>query len=149
MTDQETTATGIEAALQQWAADRETAPVRRARLVLAAHAAGISKHRIHVLSGIARTTIDEILAKVGDPEMHDALVKGVAQYILRGEAHTKNPPHSEAQILARARRDLAEMTAYDYTFPEGEAERIAAEAAQMARYQQDHDPNWDQWAFGH
>lgn len=87
--------------------------------------------------------------KVNDPEMREALVRGVAQYILRGEAHTKNPPHSQAQILARARRDLAEMTAYDYTFPEGEAERIAADAADFADYQRDHDPNWAQWAFGH
>jgi hypothetical protein len=149
MSDQESAIADLEAALLQWAVDRETAPARRARLVLAARAGGVTKNRIHVLSGIARTTIDEILAKADDPEMREALVRGVAQYILRGEAHTKNPPHTEAQVLARVRHDMAEMTAYDYSFPEGEAERIAASAAELARYQQDHDPNWDQWAFGH
>jgi hypothetical protein len=35
-------------------------------LVLAALAAGITKHRIHVLSGIARTTIDKIVAGNGE-----------------------------------------------------------------------------------
>jgi len=46
-----------EADLREWAstlADRDNR-VRRA------HAKGVSKHRIHALSGIARTTIDRIL----------------------------------------------------------------------------------------
>lgn len=37
----------------------------RDRLVLAALSAGLSKHRIYVLSGIARTTIDKIIAGNG------------------------------------------------------------------------------------
>src|SRR5579863_2777602 len=44
-----------EAALQAWAT------VQRDELVHAAHQAGVSKNRIHVLTGIARTTIDRIL----------------------------------------------------------------------------------------
>jgi hypothetical protein len=44
-----------EAALQAWAT------VQRDELVQAAHQAGVSKNRIHVLTGIARTTIDRIL----------------------------------------------------------------------------------------
>lgn len=44
-----------EAALQAWAT------VQRSELVQAAHQAGVSKNRIHVLTGIARTTIDRIL----------------------------------------------------------------------------------------
>jgi hypothetical protein len=86
--------------------------------------------------------------RVNDPEMREALVHQLAQYILRGEAHTKRPPHSEAQILARARLDVDDM-AYDYTFPEGEAERIAADAQELATRVQETNPNWDQWAFGH
>lgn len=35
----------------------------RDALVTAAVAAGISKHRIHVLSGISRSTIDRIILK--------------------------------------------------------------------------------------
>lgn len=35
----------------------------RDELVRAALAAGVSKHRIHQLSGIARTTIDRIMAE--------------------------------------------------------------------------------------
>lgn len=51
MTPQE----AAEAALRAWAT------VQRDELVQAAHRAGVSKNRIHVLTGIARTTIDRIL----------------------------------------------------------------------------------------
>jgi hypothetical protein len=44
-----------EAALQAWAT------VHRDDLVRAAHAAGVSKNRIHALTGLARTTVDRIL----------------------------------------------------------------------------------------
>jgi hypothetical protein len=97
----------------------------------------------------ARTAIDDTLAKADDPEMRAAIVRGIAQYILRGWMHTKRPGPSEAQILARARHDVAEMTAYDYTFPEGEAEKIAADATELADWQRDHNVNWDQWAQGY
>lgn len=138
-----------ELALRQWAADRERITTDRYKLVQTAFANGISKYRIHELSGMARTTIDEILSKVNDPEMRQAIVQGVAQYILRGEAHTKNPAHSDAQILARARHDMTDTLQYGYAFPEDEPEKIAADAKELARYVQDHDVNWDQWAFGH
>jgi GNAT superfamily N-acetyltransferase len=45
-----------EAALQVWAT------VQRDELIRAAHQAGVAKNRIHALTGIARTTIDRILA---------------------------------------------------------------------------------------
>jgi hypothetical protein len=49
-----------EAALGAWAT------IQRDELVQTAHQAGVSKNRIHVLTGIARTTIDRILeAPVG------------------------------------------------------------------------------------
>lgn len=48
------------------AAERELTQYRRTvdgrdELVRRANKAGVSKHRIHVLTGIARTTIDRIL----------------------------------------------------------------------------------------
>lgn len=47
-----------EEALEAWAAsDRQ-----RDQLVRAANAAGVSKNRIHTITGIARTTVDRILA---------------------------------------------------------------------------------------
>lgn len=46
-----------EAELIAWAAARD----RRDELVRTAHAVGVSKNRIHTLTGIARTTIDRIL----------------------------------------------------------------------------------------
>jgi len=51
-----------EAALQAWAT------VQRDELIHAAHQAGVSKNRIHAITGIARTTIDRILeTPVGAP----------------------------------------------------------------------------------
>src|SRR4051794_32639865 len=44
-----------EQALQAWAS------IERDELVRAAHKAGVSKNRIHTITGIARTTIDRIL----------------------------------------------------------------------------------------
>jgi len=56
------TAEEAEAALQAWAT------VQRDELVHAAYQAGVSKNRIHAITGIARTTIDRILeTPVGPP----------------------------------------------------------------------------------
>ena len=44
-----------EQALMAWAS------IERDELVRAAHEAGVSKNRIHTITGIARTTIDRIL----------------------------------------------------------------------------------------
>ena len=49
-----------EAALARWAQQRDEADAARDSLIRAALAAGITKHRIHVITGIARTTIDRI-----------------------------------------------------------------------------------------
>jgi hypothetical protein len=51
-----------EHALTQWAQREREQGETRDGLVLGAIAAGVSKHRIHVLTGIARTTIDKIMA---------------------------------------------------------------------------------------
>jgi len=87
--------------------------------------------------------------KVNDSEMRQAVIRELAQYILRGRLHTKRPAHADAQILDRARGDLAEMAAWDYTFPGDTPESIAAAANETADWQQNHNLNWDQWAFGH
>ena len=63
-----------EAALQAWAT------VQRDDLVRAAYAAGVSKNRIHALTGIARTTVDRILeAPVGTTAQ--ALAEYLAKFI--------------------------------------------------------------------
>lgn len=50
----------LEYALTNWARDRRRVDESRDPLVQAALTAGISKHRVHVLTGIARTTINKI-----------------------------------------------------------------------------------------
>lgn len=55
-----------ELRLLDWATNH----ARRDELVRAARDAGVSKHRIYILTGIARTTIDRILREEvdsGDP----------------------------------------------------------------------------------
>jgi len=52
------TAGEAERLLAEWAASS----VGRDDIVVAAHRAGLSKHRIHLLTGIARTTLDRILS---------------------------------------------------------------------------------------
>lgn len=88
--------------------------------------------------------------RVNAPDMREAIVKGVAQRILRSELHTRRPAHTDAQILALVRQYMVEMRGYDYTFPgDAEDERIAAAAKELAGWQRDHNVNWDEWAFGH
>jgi len=53
----------LEYALTRWARDRRQVDETRDPLVRGAVAAGISKHRVHVLTGIARTTINKITAR--------------------------------------------------------------------------------------
>lgn len=49
----------LEAKLTQWAENNAA----RDDLIRSAVAAGITKHRVHVLTGIARTTIDTIVGR--------------------------------------------------------------------------------------
>lgn len=49
---------------------------RRDELVIGAAASGLSKHRIHLLTGLARTTIDRILVE-GSPEQHEGGTRGI------------------------------------------------------------------------
>jgi len=50
----------LEYALTQWAASRSQVDAARDPLVRKAVEVGISKHHVHVITGIARTTIDRI-----------------------------------------------------------------------------------------
>lgn len=56
----------LEYALTNWARDRRQVEESRDPLVQAAVSAGISKHRVHILTGIARTTINKITGRPGD-----------------------------------------------------------------------------------
>ncbi len=51
----------VEQSLKGWASDSRRLTEQRDSLVTHALELGISKHRIHVLTGIARTTIDRII----------------------------------------------------------------------------------------
>jgi hypothetical protein len=51
----------VELGLTRWREDRRKVDEVRDRLVWGAVGLGISKHRVHVLTGLARTTIDGIL----------------------------------------------------------------------------------------
>lgn len=82
-------------------------------------------------------------------DVYYGVVKGVAQYILRGRMRKSGRVYSPAQILARARHDLAAMVQYGYTSDESDVTRVVAEAGELADRQQDTNANWNDWAFGH
>src|SRR5712691_2769106 len=67
-----------ERMLAEWAASFGG----RDAVVLAAHHAGVPKHRIHVLTGIARTTLDRILSEE-NPMAASIEVKSREQELLR------------------------------------------------------------------
>src|SRR5690348_15761001 len=55
------------------------ASIERDELVRAAHEAGVSKNRIHTITGIARTTIDRIL----EPPMPQTQTDRLVDYLTR------------------------------------------------------------------
>ena len=83
-----------------------------------------------------------------DPEMHAAIVREIAQYILRGRAHQTRPPHTDAQIAARTRQVLSEAAGSGYMFTQPETDWVI-EAGVLADGVQDRSPDWADWAFGH
>jgi hypothetical protein len=56
------------------------ASIERDELVRAAHAAGVSKNRIHTITGIARTTIDRILEQPMPETQRDRLVSYLGRF---------------------------------------------------------------------
>lgn len=53
----------MEFALTGWGDEYRRINAERDPLVRGAVARGVSKHRVHVLTGLARTTIDDILSR--------------------------------------------------------------------------------------
>ena len=131
-----------EAALRAWAT------VQRDELVQAAHQSGVSKNRIHTLTGIARTTIDRILeAPVG------ATQQSLTEYVARFTAGWPRPqpwdwnPYNSGSISSSAEQIAASLLA-DGEFralklgtwlstPEGEFVSAAVTALMPPLYQAD------------
>jgi hypothetical protein len=59
----------LEQSLSGLAANARALTAQRDLLIRRALALGITKHRIYVLTGIARTTIDRIIAKEDDDDV--------------------------------------------------------------------------------
>jgi hypothetical protein len=130
-----------EAALQAWAT------VERDELVHAAYQAGVSKNRIHAITGIARTTIDRILdAPVGTPQQRITayLDKFTAQWPRHGRAwygqQTMASVYSSGQIadtlLADAEFRALRLGTWLST-PTGELLAAAVAALTPPPFQQD------------
>jgi len=58
--------------LTAWAAEQDAVAARRDEVVRAAVEAGLSKAEVHRLTGIARTTVDRILADLRGRQGGDA-----------------------------------------------------------------------------
>lgn len=59
----------LELALTRWAEQRRASDDSRDDLVRTAVSNGVPKHRVHILTGIARTTIDKIVSdREGDQQ---------------------------------------------------------------------------------
>jgi hypothetical protein len=102
-----------EQALMAWAS------IERDELVRAAHAAGVSKNRIHLITGIARTTIDRILeATVPDEQttrLHAYLTRFTADWPRRGFPSFRfHPARTVSEVFSAA--ELAETLFADAEF---------------------------------
>jgi hypothetical protein len=132
-----------EAALQAWAT------VQRDELIHEAYRAGVSKNRIHVLTGIARTTIDRILeAPMGATQQ--ALTGYLANYTAAwprlqpwawpaaspGMASKYTPGDIAASLLRDAEFRALKLGTWLST-PDGELVTAAVEAITPPPYRQD------------
>lgn len=105
-----------ERQLREWAA----AVARRDDLFRAARRAGISKNRIHILTGVSRTTIDRIPG-IEDGMTTTTSARNHASLVLRQANYPPVAADSYARILANA----GVLTEYAY---QGEAIDVLAEA---------------------
>jgi hypothetical protein len=130
-----------EAALQAWAT------VQRDELVQAAYQAGVSKNRIHVITGIARTTIDRILESP-----MAATQQRISAYLETFTSQWPRPSwswiHQPAMASAYTATQIAETLLRDAEFralrlgtwlstPDGELVAAAVEALMPAPYRDD------------
>jgi hypothetical protein len=132
-----------EAALQAWAT------VQRDELVHAAYQAGVSKNRIHVITGIARTTIDRILeAPMGAPQQR--ITAYLEQYTSQWPRHmyhwVMGPAMADHYTSAQIANELladAEFRALKLgtwlSTPDGEIIATAVTALTPPPYKQDID----------
>jgi hypothetical protein len=100
-----------EQALKAWAS------IERDELVRAAHEAGVSKNRIHTITGIARTTIDRIL----EPSMLQTQTDRLATYLTGFTADWPRqgfPPYfrSPSMVSAYSAQQIAEVLFADAEF---------------------------------
>ena len=88
-----------EASLAEWAqVDRS-----RDDRIRAARLAGLSKHRIHVLTGVARTTIDKIIRQEAD----DSMATHVIMDSVTGDTLSVPLTLEHANYVANRERNLA------------------------------------------
>jgi hypothetical protein len=132
-----------EQALIAWAS------VERDDLVRAAFAAGVSKHRIYSITGIARTTIDRIL----EPSMIQIHTDRVTAYLARFTADWPRPElmarfSAPAVAASRTAEEIAEELLADGEFralklgtflntPDGQMTAAAVKAITPAPYKLD------------
>ena len=133
-----------EQALKAWAS------IERDELVRAAHEAGVSKNRIHTITGIARTTIDRIL----EPQMLRTQTTSLTDYLTRFTADwprygvPRYYPAQQPVSDTRSAQEIAEELFADAEFkalklgtflntPDGQLLAAAAEAITPLPYRQD------------
>jgi hypothetical protein len=132
-----------EQALKAWAS------IERDELVRAAHEAGVSKNRIHTITGIARTTIDRIL----EPQMlliqTDRLTGYLTRYTADWPRHGFDRYYSAQPVSAmHTAQQIAEELFADAEFkalklgtflntPDGQLLASAVEAITPMPYRQD------------
>jgi hypothetical protein len=133
-----------EQALMAWAS------IERDELVRAAHEAGVSKNRIHTITGIARTTIDRIL----EPPMPQTQTDRLVNYLTRFTAQWPRqgfPPYlgySPSMASAYSAQQIAEALFADAEFralklgtflntPDGQLLAAAVEALTPPPYRDD------------
>jgi len=132
-----------EQALQAWAS------VERDELVRAAYEAGVSKNRIHTITGIARTTIDRIL----EPSMQQLQQSRLTEFLMGFTRDwPRQGPHDfyihPAMASSYSPEDIAQALLADVKFkalklgtvlntPDGKLLAAAIEAITPAPYRHD------------
>jgi hypothetical protein len=132
-----------EQALRAWAS------IERDELVRAAHEAGVSKNRIHTITGIARTTIDRIL----EPPMLQTQTDRLVNYLTRYTADWPRQGflpyfHSPSMASAYSSQQIADALLADAEFralklgtflntPDGQLLAAAVKALSPPPYRED------------
>jgi len=131
-----TTREQAEQDLRDWAATN----ARRDDLVRAARLAGVSKNRIHTLTGIARTTIDRIVAKESTVATKtyqaQTIATGTTQHgepaeiVLTCNCKRHRSPASTGRCLRRQREEIVGYSIQAATVTQA---AVAADGARIER----------------